>query len=120
MRFAIFISAAFTLACGSDNPIVPGTGSHQLTSFGNGLVSERYTAEVWVQGNIAYTTTWGNRAAPGNAVKIWNVLGEVPVLIDSLIVPNASTLGDIQASDDGQLLVVATEFSPGSIMIYSL
>jgi len=120
MRFAIFIFTAFTLACGSDNPIVPGTGSHQLTSFGNGLVSERYTAEVWVQGNIAYTTTWGNRAAPGNAVKIWNVLGEVPVLIDSLIVPNASTLGDIQASDDGQLLVVATEFSPGSIMIYSL
>jgi hypothetical protein len=120
MRFAIFIFAAFSLACGSDNPVIPGSGSHQLTSFGNGVVSERFTGEVWVQGNIAYTTTWGNRSAPGNAVKIWNVLGEVPVLIDSLIVPNASTLGDIQASDDGQLLVVATEFSPGSIMIYSL
>jgi len=35
-------------------------------------------------------------------------------------VPHASTLGDIQTSDDGQLLIVATERVGGSIMIYSL
>jgi len=35
-------------------------------------------------------------------------------------VANASTLGDIQVSDDGQLLIVATEFAPGSIVVYSL
>jgi Uncharacterized conserved protein len=120
MRFPIFTCAIVTLACGSDNPVMPVTGSHALTVFGMGLVSDRFTAEVWVQGNIAYTTTWGNRSAPGNAVKIWDVSGDVPTLVDSLIVPAASTLGDIQASDDGQLLVVATEFSPGSIVIYSL
>jgi hypothetical protein len=120
MRFAVLTCAIFLLACGSDNPVTPGPASHDLTIFGAGRVSDRYTGEVWVQGNVAYTTTWGFRSAPGNAVKIWDVLGEVPVLVDSLIVPNASTLGDIQASDDGQLLVVATEFSPGSIMIYSL
>ena len=120
MRFAIFMCAIFTLACGSDSPVTPVAVSHALTVFGAGLVSDRYTGELWVRGNVAYTTTWGNRSAPGNAVKIWDVSGEVPTLVDSLIVPNASTLGDIQASDDGQLLVVATEFSPGSIMIYSL
>jgi len=123
MRFAIFMCAIFTLACGSDSPVTPVTPvavSHALTVFGAGLVSDRFTGEIWVRGNVAYTTTWGNRSAPGNAVKIWDVSGEVPTLVDSLIVPNASTLGDIQASDDGQLLVVATEFSPGSIMIYSL
>lgn len=120
MRFPVFTCAIVALACGSDNPVTPLTGSQALTAFGMGLVSDRFTAEVWVQENIAYTTTWGNRLAPGNAVKIWNVLGDVPTLVDSVIVPAASTLGDIQASDDGQLLVVATEFSPGSIMIYSL
>src|ERR1700675_78685 len=120
MRFAILTCAIFTVACGSDSPVTTVPGSHDLTIFGAGRVSDRYTGEIWVQGNVAYTTTWGFRSAPGNAVKIWDVLGEVPTLVDSLIVPNASTLGDIQASDDGQLLVVATEFSPGSIMIYSL
>ena len=120
MRFAILICAILTLACGSDNPVTPVPGSKDLAVVGAGQVSERYTGEIWVQGNVAYTTTWGFRSAPGNAVKIWDVSGNVPTLIDSLIVPSASTLGDIQASDDGQLLIVATEFSPGSIMIYSL
>ena len=90
-----------------------------------GAVSERFTAELWVHGNTAYTTTWGSRmsagvSAPGNAIKIWDVSGNAPVLVDSVIVSGASTLGDIQASADGSLLVVATEFSPGSIVIYSL
>jgi hypothetical protein len=120
MRFAIFMCAIFTLACGSDSPVTPVAVSHALTVFGAGLVSDRYTGEIWVRGNVAYTTTWGNRDAPGNAVKIWDVSGNVPTLVDSLIVPSASTLGDIQTSDDGLLLVIATEFSPGSIMIYSL
>jgi hypothetical protein len=123
MRLVILTCVVLTLACGSDgsvNPVTPGAGSKALTELGGGAVSERYSAEVWVQGNIAYTTTWGNRGAVGNAVKIWNVTGDTPALVDSLIVPNAGTLGDVQASDDGQLLIVATEFSPGSIMIYSL
>lgn len=91
-----------------------------MTILGMGAVAERFTGEIWVRGNVAYTTTWGNLSAIGNAVKIWNVAGNVPTLVDSLIVPGASTLGDIQTSDDGQLLIVATEFSQGSIMIYSL
>jgi hypothetical protein len=120
VRLAILICAILTLACGSDIPVTPRPTSQNLAIIGAGQVSERYTGEIWVQGNVAYTTTWGFRSAPGNAVKIWDVSGNIPALIDSLIVPSASTLGDIQASDDGQLLIVATEFSPGSIMIYNL
>jgi hypothetical protein len=45
----------------------------------------------------------------------------VPTLVNTVIVPNAATLGDVQTSDDGTLLIVATEYNPnGSIMIYSL
>ncbi|MGQ0561409.1 MAG: Ig-like domain-containing protein [Gemmatimonadota bacterium] len=91
----------------------------QLPVLGTGTVSERYTAEVAVAEPFAYTTTWNVRAAPGNAVKIWNVTGNTPVLIDSLIVPNAATLGDVQISDDGSLLVVAIEFgNDDGIAIY--
>jgi hypothetical protein len=120
MRFAIVTCAIFTLACGSDNPVTPVPASSDLALIGAGQVSDRYTGEIWVQGNVAYTTTWGFRNAPGNAVKIWDVSGNMPTLVDSLIVPGAATLGDIQTSDDGQLLIVATEFRPGSIMIYDL
>jgi hypothetical protein len=119
VRAATIACAAFLPGCGSDNPVVPHN-SLPMTVLGEGTVSERYTAELWVRGNVAYTTTWGNRDVRGNAIKIWDVSGNVPALVDSVIVPTASTLGDIQASDDGQLLVVATEFAGGSIMIYSL
>lgn len=92
---------------------------------GHGLVADRFTAEVWVVGNVAYTTTWGARTLDGirsfgNAIKVWDVSGTTPVLIDSLIISDAITLGDVQGSDDGKLLVVATEYAPGSIVIYDL
>ncbi len=103
----------------------PPIGAVVLRTEGNGKVEDRFTGELWVVGNVAYTTTWGARIlngvrSTGNAVKIWDVSGTTPALIDSLIVPDALTLGDVQASDDGKLLIVATEFSPGSIMIYDL
>ncbi|MFL5528715.1 MAG: LVIVD repeat-containing protein [Gemmatimonadaceae bacterium] len=118
-RLLPLISAVLLMACGSDK-IVPPATSGELAVIGAATVADRYTAEIWVRGNVAYTTTWGFRNAPGNAVKIWDVSGSVPTLVDSLIVPGATTLGDVQTSDDGQLLIVATERSPGSIMIYSL
>lgn len=96
-----------------------------LAVEGLGKVAERYTAELWVHGNTAYTTTWGARTvggvrSTGNAIKIWDVSGSSPTLADSVIVSGARTLGDVQVSADGSLLVVATEFAPGSIVIYSL
>ena len=119
-RATAFAAALFILGCSSDNPVTPPTDSKPLFTLGNGLVSDRYTGEIWVRGNVAYTTTWGSRLVPGNAINIWDVAGDVPTLVNMVIVPNASTLGDIQTSDDGQLLIVATELAPGSIMIYSL
>jgi LVIVD repeat-containing protein len=120
-RSVMVLAASVTLGCFGDDPIAPPIDSPALAVLGNGLVTDRYTGEVWVNGNIAYTTSWGFRQAPGNAIKIWDVAGDVPLLVNTVVVPNASTLGDIQTSDDGQLLIVATEYAPdGSILIYSL
>jgi hypothetical protein len=97
----------------------PAGAAVNLPVMGLGAVPERFTAEVAVRGEWAYTSTWSNRnGVPGNAVKVWNVSGAVPVLTDSIIVPLAATTGDVQISDDGALLVVATEFAPGTIVIY--
>jgi hypothetical protein len=98
---------------------VPAGAAINLAVLGLGPVPERFTGEVAARGAWAYTSTWSNRnGIPGNAIKIWNVAGNVPVLTDSLIVPLAATTGDVQISADGALLVVATEHSPGSIVIY--
>jgi hypothetical protein len=119
-RVLALASALLAWGCGSDKAVTPPGAEGALATLGEGSVRDRYTAEVNVRGNYAYTTTWGFRDALGNAVKIWNVSGNTPQLVDSLIVGFASTLGDVQVTDDGQLLVVATELSGGSIMIYSL
>lgn len=114
--------AAVLGGCSSDSATgtQPFTGT-PLLIIGHGQTSARYTAELWTHGNIAYTSTWGQRGPNvGNAVHIWDVAGNTPVLVDSLIVELATTLGDIQVSDDGKLLVVATERSNGSIVIYDL
>jgi hypothetical protein len=99
-------------------PVAPS-----LPPLGLGSVPDRFTAELWVRGATAYTTTWGTRNGfgRGNAIKIWDVSANTPLLVDSLIVANAGTLGDVQVSDDGTLLVAGIEPSPnGGLAIYAL
>lgn len=127
-RIVAAIAGLVALACGgpdsiSPNPLLTPT-PFDLIAQGQGKVSERYTAELWVSGNTAYTTTWGIRTTNGvqvrgNAVKVWDVSGTLPSLVDSLIVADATTLGDVQATPDGKYLVVATE-PGGSIVIYDI
>ena len=106
-----------TTTCASITGTAP---SNAMTVLGCGdFEPARITAEIAVRGTTAYTTTWSNSAAP-SAFYIWDVAGNTPTLVDSVRVDNATTLGDIAISDDGGYLVVATERSPGSIVVYSL
>jgi hypothetical protein len=76
---------------------------------------------VDARGGIAYTTTWGHRGANvGDVLNVWDVSGDSPVLLTTRTIGGAVTTGDVQLSDDGKLLVVATEYSGGSIVIFDL
>lgn len=118
----IVMSAALVVisACGSDisDPGQPTPAT--LPVLGHGIITSRYTAEIAVRNDWAYTSTWNFRQAAGNAVFVWNVADDEPMLVDSVIIAGASTTGDVQVSDDGALLVVATELRPGSIVLYDL
>src|SRR5262245_51061275 len=92
-----------------DPPPVDPPAPVQLSVVGQGGVTERYTSEVAVAGDWVYTGTWSARTTVGNALKIWNAASGTPVLVDSIIIPNARTLGDVQISQDGSLLVVPAE-----------
>ena len=111
------------LACSgnSTSPTPPVTTSSPVTMsvLGRGnFKPARYTAELFVRDSTAYSTTWGNTGTT-SAFYIWDVAGPTPALVDSVIIAGARTLGDIAVSDDGSLLVVATE-SSGSLALYSL
>jgi hypothetical protein len=104
------------VACDSESDGTTGPGNNdgppvQLTVVGKGDVTERFTSEVAVRGTWVYTGTWSTRMQRGNALKIWNAAGGIPVLTDSIIIAGAGTLGDVQISQDGSLLVVPTEGS---------
>jgi hypothetical protein len=107
------VSATANAAHASGEPQV-------LSVVGCGKIANRFTAEIAVRGSTAYTTTWGVRDAFGDVINIWDVSGAQPVLIDSVIVSDASTLGDVAVSDDGALLVVAMERVNGSLIVYDL
>ena len=121
-------------AC-SDDPGAPDPRPKEtprIPVLGKGAVNERITAEVNVRGANAYTSSWGTRTTAagtvrGNAVKVWDITGNMPVLVDSIVLGPApgvtapvATTGDVQVSDDGALLGIATERTGGSLALYSL
>jgi hypothetical protein len=124
--------AVGVVACDESDPIDPGGGGGgvvdptTMTVDGWGRLKDRFTAELFVRGNTAYTTTWGQRSSAsglnrGNAIYVWDVSGATPALADSVIVASgATTLGDIAVSDDGRWLVVASESGPLSLLVYDL
>lgn len=125
LRRALFCFLLPAAACDGKSSVDSEPSGQQTAAtipvLGQGAATDRHTSELWVQNGWAYTGTWGRRGnLVGNVLKVWDVSGNTPVLRDSVIVSDATTLGDVQASDDGRLLVVSTEGGRGSIVIYSL
>ncbi len=122
------VAALCIAACnGGDTPLIepiPPVGPPvvALTVLGQGVIDNRYTGEISVSGRYAYSSSWGTRnGVRGNAVFIWDLAAPQPVLVDSVIVADAGTTGDVQAVTDANLLVVAVEPTPrGAIVLYDI
>jgi hypothetical protein len=105
------------------------TGSMPLAlsvASGGNNVPERYSSDLWVSGNHAYTGTWNFRDAQGDVLKVWALdAAGTPSLTDSVTVPNTGTVSDVQVSEDGQLLILSSEGGGdfgqhGGVYTYSL
>ena len=128
MTFAVRAGFAAALccvlaSCAGDStepqPIVTTSNPVSMKVLGRGdFKPARITGELFVRGTTAYSTTWGNSGTT-SVFYIWDVSAPIPALVDSVIVAGARTLGDIAVSDDGSLLIVASE-SSGSLLVYSL
>jgi len=136
----LLVAVALLAACGGAPDAPAGDSSslvapQTLRARAQGTVALRYTAELstldaGTRGTFVYTSTWGRRGQGpcdifncGNVVYVWNVTAAgATTVVDSLVVDDlnrTTTTGDVQVTDDGALLVVATE-PTGSIVIYSL
>ena len=126
-RSTLVASLVLAVSCGGGGDITPPleppayAAPTTMAVLGRGdFAPQRRTAELAVRGTTAYTTTWGNSATVASVFYIWDVAGDVPALLDSVKVESATTLGDVAISDDGSLLVIATERAGGGLAIYSL
>jgi hypothetical protein len=99
-----------------------GSGVTLRVVAGGNNVSDRYSSDLWVHDNYAYTGTWGFRDKLGNVLNVWSLdPSGAPTLAGSITVPNIGTVSDVQVSDDGQLLVLSGERgNDGGIYTYSL
>lgn len=104
-----------------------GAATPLRVAGGGNNVPERYTSDLWIAGNgYAYTGTWGSLprggagGLRGNMVKVWQVDGGsgAVTLVDSVAAPGATNVGDIEVSDDGQLLMFPTEVGAGAATTY--
>ena len=106
------------------------TGLYQLELNGTDLdvvsggnnVQERFSSDLWVHGAHAYTGTWGLRAEPGNALKVWTLdAGGAPSLANTVTLTGISTVSDVEVSADGSWLALTAEYVPNAgLHIFSL
>jgi hypothetical protein len=74
-------------------------------------VTDRFSSDLWVQGSVGYSGTWGSRAGNvGDVVNIWDVTAAGgPALVRALEVPGITTVSDLAVTPDGALLVLTAE-----------
>jgi hypothetical protein len=93
----------------------------RVLSGGNN-VPERFSSDLWVHGNYAYTGTWGFREAEGNVLNVWSLdAAGSPTLINSVTVDGIGTVSDVEVSSDGQVLMLGAEIGDDAgLHLYSL
>lgn len=93
----------------------------RVRSGGNN-VQDRFSSDLWVHGNYAYTGTWGFREAEGNVVNVWSLdAAGAPTLVNTITVNDINTVSDVEVSSDGQVLMFGAEVgSNAGLHLYSL
>ncbi len=115
-------------ACGEDGgggteppPPLPA----MPTLAGGNNVPDRFTSDLWLHGDYAYTGTWGGFPRNGNygdRLRVWHLgaLG-APSFVRDVEFTSISTVSDVEVTADGTLLLATTEGqAEDGLYIYSL
>lgn len=95
--------------------------SGTFTTVGHGAMPHRFTSDLWLAGDVAYTGTWGGRTGAdqqtrfGNTLYVWNISDPTaPVLTDSVQV-DARVVNDVKVRAAGDLAVITHEASSDNL-----
>lgn len=79
-------------------------------------VTNRFTSDLWVHGNVGYTGTWGARGGnPGNTINVWSLGGGgAPTFVRAVELQGVGTVSDVAVTPDGGLLVATAEGGAGN------
>ena len=98
-------------------PVVPRALTGSFSIVGRGPVTSRYTSDLWVFDDVAYTGTWSCRSAKGvqpgcgDRLYAWDIRDPAnPVLTDSVVVV-AVVVDDLMISADGSFAALTHEGS---------
>ena len=119
-RCSLALLASLSLCACGDNatgPLLEDPGaSGSFSVVGRGVMTSRFTSDLWLFGDYAYTGSIGTRttngvARVGNTMYAWRISDPAnPVITDSVIV-DARTVNDVKISADGRLAVITHEGS---------
>lgn len=112
---ATLVVAASVYSCG-DSVGPPGANA-TFTIVGRGEETARFTSDLWVHGNVAYTGTTNSRTDAngqvnvGNSLLTWDITDPAnPVHVGTIRV-DAQAVSDVKVSSDGRLAVITHERS---------
>lgn len=110
---ARIVAQASGLADTLDIDIAPRGLAGSFQTVGQGGITTRFTSDVWVHGDHAYTGTWSCRGtgACGDRLHVWDVATPAsPTLTHSVLV-DARVVNDVKVRADGQIGVITHELS---------
>ena len=130
-RWAALAALSALVACGGgsdtgNNPTEPPPTEFSLRAVAGGNnVPDRYSSDLWIHGNHAYTGTWGHGPRNGNIgdlVYIWSLdAAGAPTRVGSVSTTGINTVSDVEVSSDGAVLLFSGEGGPnGGIYLYDL
>ena len=96
--------------------VTPRGLSGSFSVVGRGEVLDRFSSDLWVHGNAAYTGTWGSRNSTGtvlfgNVLNVWDISDPANPQPTSTITIDARTINDVKIRSDGTLGLITHEGS---------
>ncbi len=109
---ASIVASASGLADTLAIEIGPRSLSGAFTVVGRGVVSDRFTSDLWAHGDFAYTGTWNCRnGLCGDRLHVWDVSNSSAPTLTDVVVVDAGTVNDVKVRADGAIAVITHEHS---------